>query len=79
MATPYNPDEVQDFDQPLNTAPMFSATHVFSTDNVTGTFSGLTQADLAGTSLPVIDFTATPIRSQSGVDLYPGTSEFGST
>ncbi|SMX32278.1 calcium-binding protein [Actibacterium lipolyticum] len=75
MATPIDINNTQDFDQPLNTDPDFSATHVFSTADITGTFSGTTQ----GTDGGVIDFSgASGIKeTKEGVTLYPIDSEFG--
>lgn len=77
MAEPIKPEDVMDFDQPLNTDPMYSVTHTFSSDDVTGTFDGLTQGRVAPGETPVVDFTATPIISKEGVNLYPINSEFG--
>ncbi len=77
MATPINPENVQDFDQPLNTTPDYSVVHVFSTNDVTGTFDGLTQGDVPPGETPVIDFTADPKVTNDGVSLYPINSEFG--
>ena len=50
MATPINPGDVLDFDQPLNTDPDYSVTYVFSTNDITGTFAG-------GTGATYIDFS----------------------
>lgn len=75
MATPINPGTELDFDQPLNTTPDFSSLHVFSTDDITATYSGVTQ----GVSGDVIDFTGasgTKV-TKEGVTLYPIDSEFG--
>jgi Ca2+-binding RTX toxin-like protein len=66
-----------DIDEPLNTAPDYRVTHVFSTDDVTGTFGGLTQGDVLPGGTPVIDFSATPKVTKEGVELYPINSEFG--
>lgn len=71
------PDGSQDVDQPLNTTPTYTVTHVFSTADVTGTFDGLTQGDVLPGDTPVVDFTATPMVTQEGVNLYPINSEFG--
>jgi len=77
MATPINPDNVLDFDQPLNTDPTYSVSYTFSTDDIVGTFDGLRQGDVLPGETPIIDFTATPQTSQDGVNLYPINSEFG--
>ena len=75
MAVPINPDEVQDFDQPLNDDPDYSAVHVFSTDDVTGTFDGDKQGDEGAN---FVDFDSTNTKtSKDGVTLYPIDSEFG--
>lgn len=68
---------MQDADQPLNTSPDYRATHIFSTADVTGTFGGLTQGDVGIGQTPVVDFSATPVVTKSGVNLYPINSEFG--
>ena len=73
MADPINPGDVLDFDQPLNTDPDYTAIHVFSTDDITGTYDGQTQGDDGG----FIDFDADPKVTKEGVDLYPINSEFG--
>lgn len=67
----------QDVDQPLNTTPTYTASHTFSTDDVTGTFDGATQGNIAPTDVQIVDFTATPILSKDGVELFPINSEFG--
>ena len=60
----------------LNQTPTFTSTHVFSTNDVTGTFDGLTQGTV-GDGTPVVDFTAVPEITKEGVFLYPINSEFG--
>ncbi|MFT4784009.1 MAG: Ca2+-binding RTX toxin-like protein [Paracoccaceae bacterium] len=75
MATPLNPGTVVDFDLPLNTDPDFTSTHVFSTNDITGTFAGATQGEDGG----VVDFSGdhgTKI-TKEGITLYPIDSEFG--
>ncbi|MEL6619961.1 MAG: calcium-binding protein [Pseudomonadota bacterium] len=69
---PQTPATPIDVDQPLQTAPTFTSTYTFSTADLTGTFSGLTQGD-TGT---FIDDTATP-KVDDGIELYPIDSEFG--
>lgn len=64
-------------DQPLITTPTYSVTHVFSSDDVTGTFSGLTQGDILDGEAPIVDFSALPKITKEGVSLYPIDSEFG--
>ncbi|MBY6163313.1 DUF4214 domain-containing protein [Mameliella alba] len=59
------------------TTPTYSVTHVFSTNDVTGTYDGLTQGDIPPGDLPIVDFTATPMITKDGVMLYPVDSEFG--
>ena len=54
MATPINPGTELDFDQPLNTDPDFTSLHVFSTDDITGNFDGVTQ----GVDGNVVNFDA---------------------
>jgi Ca2+-binding RTX toxin-like protein len=61
----------------LNSDPDFVSRHVFSTADILGTFSGVTQGDVAPGDTPVIDFTATPKVTKDGVSLYPINSEFG--
>ncbi|WP_089274017.1 calcium-binding protein [Puniceibacterium sediminis] len=75
MATPINPGNVLDFDQPLNTNPDFTSTHVFSTADITGTYDGATQGVDGG----IVDFTGTNGTkvTKEGVTLYPIDSEFG--
>ena len=64
-------------DQVLNQTPMYTVKHTFSTDDVTGTFGGLTQGNVAAGETPVVDFTADPVVTKEGVSLYPVNSEFG--
>ena len=73
MAEPISQDTL-DFDQPINTDPDYSVTHIFSTDDITATFDGDTQGD-AGANF--VDFTATPKVTKEGISLYPIDSEFG--
>ncbi len=77
MATIIDPENAQDVDQPLNTDPDYRVTHVFSTDDVTGTFDGLRQGDVEAGDMPVVDFSADPTVTKDGVELYPINSEFG--
>tara|TARA_R110002012_G_scaffold5172_2_gene23714 strand:+ start:3027 stop:5423 length:2397 start_codon:yes stop_codon:yes gene_type:complete len=75
MAKKIDATGVLDFDEALNTVPDFTSTHVFSTADVTGTFSGVTQGADGG----VIDFSGdsgTKV-TKEGVTLYPIDSEFG--
>ncbi len=69
--------EINPADAPLNADPVYQVSHVFSTDDITGTFDGLTQGDVLPGELAVVDFTATPETTRDGVDLYPVNSEFG--
>ncbi|MFZ7090309.1 calcium-binding protein [Primorskyibacter sp. 2E233] len=64
-------------DQVVNTNPTFTSSHTFSTDDITGTFDGLTQGTVGVGETPVIDFSATPMVTKEGVELYPINSEFG--
>ncbi|UWR26753.1 hypothetical protein K3757_02140 [Sulfitobacter sp. S223] len=75
MATPIDPTATVDFDQPLNTDPDFSSFHIFSTDDVTGTFAGATQGEDGG----IVDFSGVngTIVTKEGITLYPIDSEFG--
>ena len=77
MAVIIDPSNAIDIDQPLNTSPDFTSVHVYSTADVTGTYSGLTQGDVAPGETPVIDFSATPLVAKDGTNLYPINSEFG--
>jgi len=75
MATPIDPSNVADFDQPLNTNPDFTSQHVFSIDDVTGSFAGATQGEDGG----IVDTSGangTQV-TKEGVTLYPIDSEFG--
>ncbi|GAA3852638.1 hypothetical protein [Celeribacter arenosi] len=75
MATPLNPTTAIDFDLPLNKDPDFTSFHVFSTDDVTGSFDGLNQGVDGG----VVDLTGAhgTIVTKEGVTLFPIDSEFG--
>lgn len=73
----YDPETSQDLDQPLNQDPMFTSSHIFSTDDITGTYDGLTQGTVADGETPVVDFTADPMITNDGTELYPINSEFG--
>lgn len=75
MATPLDPNAVVDFDEPLNKDPDFTSVHIFSTNDVAGTFDGATQGKDGG----IIDFSGdngTQV-TKEGVTLYPIDSEFG--
>lgn len=76
MATPINPGNVQDFDQPLNTDPTYSVVHVFSTDDITATFDGQTQGDDGANFIDFSGASGTKV-TKDGVTLYPIDSEFG--
>ena len=77
MAVLLDPTNAIDVDQPLNTNPDFRSVHVYSTADVTGTFSGLTQGDILAGQTPIVDFTAEPMVAKDGTNLYPINSEFG--
>lgn len=72
-----NPEDVVDWDIPLNDSPDFISSHVFSTDDVTATFSGVTHGNLEDGETPIIDFSADPQVGKDGTELYPINSEFG--
>ncbi|PUB18999.1 calcium-binding protein [Yoonia sediminilitoris] len=76
MATPINPGNVQDFDQPLNTSPDYTAIHVFSTADITATFDGQTQGDDGANFIDFSGANGTKV-TKDGVTLYPIDSEFG--
>ena len=75
MATPIDPTNVADFDQPLNDSPDFTSKHIFSTADITGTYDGQTQGVDGG----FVDFSGVSgtKETQEGVTLYPIDSEFG--
>ncbi|KEO56509.1 hypothetical protein [Thioclava pacifica] len=78
MATPIDPTNVDDWDEPLNTDPMFRSSHVFSTADITVTFDGMT-VGAAEDPLEYFDTTGangTKV-TQDGVTLFPINSEFG--
>ncbi|WP_238366721.1 calcium-binding protein [Mesobacterium pallidum] len=77
MATPINIENVQDWDEPLLTDPLFTSSHVFSTADITVTFGGMTIGNAAN-PLSVFDTTgASGTKIADGVTLYPIDSEFG--
>jgi hypothetical protein len=76
MDIPINPSNAQDIDQPLNTDPMYSATHIFSTADVTATFDGQTQGDVGASFIDFSGANGTMV-TKEGVTLYPIDSEFG--
>ncbi|CUH80799.1 calcium-binding protein [Tropicibacter naphthalenivorans] len=76
MATIIDPSNVQDWDEALNTDPMYSATHIFSTNDITATFDGQTQGDDGATFIDFTGANGTKV-TQEGVTLYPIDSEFG--
>ncbi|NNJ67782.1 MAG: hypothetical protein HKP54_07055, partial [Boseongicola sp.] len=78
MATPINPGNVDDWDEPLNVDPMFTSSHVFSTADINVTFAGDTIGNIAD-PLSVFDTSGasgTKV-TKDGVTLYPIDSEFG--
>jgi len=76
FAEPFDPTNVQDWDEPLNTNPTYTVSHVFSTADIAGTFDGRTVGNSQPGDVPIINYLATPI-TQNGVDMYPINSEFG--
>jgi Ca2+-binding RTX toxin-like protein len=62
----------------LNTTPDFTSSHTFSTNDLTGGFDGLTQADpVPSGELPLIDFSFATPKNADGTLLYPVNTEFG--
>ncbi|MAQ36791.1 MULTISPECIES: calcium-binding protein [Thioclava] len=78
MATQIDPGNVDDWDEPLNTDPMFRSSHVFSTADITVTFDGMT-VGAAEDPLAYFDTSGTngTKETKDGVTLYPIESEFG--
>lgn len=78
MATPINPENAQDWDEPLNTNPTFTSTHVFSSADITVTYDGDTVGEIAD-PLSVYDTTGAngTKTTKEGTVLYPIDSEFG--
>ncbi|OOY05212.1 calcium-binding protein [Thioclava sp. F28-4] len=82
MATQIDPSNVDDWDEPLNTDPMFRSSHVFSTADITVTFDGMTVGN-SGDPQAVFDTVDDPNDpedskiTKEGVTLYPIDSEFG--
>ena len=78
MATPINPGNVDDWDEPLNADPMFTSTHVFSTADINVTFAGDTIGNIADPSSVFDTSGASGTKiTKDGVTLYPIDSEFG--
>lgn len=72
---------MSDPDLILNQTPTYTVKHIFSSADVTATFTGLTQADVLADGDPtndllIINTAATP-RVSDGVNLYPVNSDFG--
>ncbi len=82
MANKIDPSAVQDWDEPLNTDPVFRSSHVFSTADITVTFDGMTVGN-AEDPQSVFDTIDDPNDdsdtkiTKDGVTLYPIDSEFG--
>ncbi|OOY08635.1 calcium-binding protein [Thioclava sp. F36-7] len=82
MATQIDPSNVDDWDEPLNTDPMFRSSHVFSTADITVTFDGMTVGNSEDPQA-VFDTVDDPNdpedtkTTKEGVTLYPIDSEFG--
>ena len=75
MATQINPENVVDWDEPLNQDPIFSGTHVFSTGNITVKRDGTT---VATATFGALDLTAPKeYEGFDGIAFYPIDSEFG--
>lgn len=70
-----DPDLAVDIDLPLNSDPDFTSLHVFSTDDIAGTYDGVTQGVDGG----VIDLSGAngTKETKEGLTLYPIDSEFG--
>lgn len=78
MATPIDPTNVDDWDEPLNTDPMFRSSHVFSTADITVTFDGMTVGAAEDPSIYYDTSGANGTKvTQDGVTLFPINSEFG--
>lgn len=74
----HQPGDHKMADTLLNLTPTFTSTHVFSTDDVTGTFDGLTEGTVGEGETHVVNFLADPdTTTMEGVLLYPINSEFG--
>ncbi|SHI06713.1 hypothetical protein SAMN05443551_0061 [Marivita hallyeonensis] len=76
MPEPIDPGTAQDFDQPLNTDPDYTVSHIFSTDDISATFDGGTQGDPGATYIDFSGANGTKT-TKEGVTLYPIDSEFG--
>ncbi|MGI1662657.1 calcium-binding protein [Palleronia sp. KMU-117] len=78
MATPINPENAMDWDEPLNTDPLFTSKHIFNTADITVTFNGDTVGQIADPT-SVFDTTGAngTKTTKDGVTLYPIDSEFG--
>ena len=75
MATPIDPGNTQDWDEPLNTDADFTSKHVFSVDDITVTFGGETIGTIADRD-SVYDTSIDKV-TKEGVTLHPIDSEFG--
>ena len=74
MATPIDPLATDDWDEPLNTDPIFRGTHVFSTGDITVTRNGETVASLGAL---VFDTNVAETYEGFDVEFHPLNTEFG--
>ena len=75
MAEPFDPNNVDDWDEPLIQDPLYQGIHIFSTADITVTRTGETVA-----SLGALAFDRTAPKSYEGfegINFYPINSEFG--
>ena len=82
MATPFDPNNVDDWDEPTNPNAGFRSSHVFNTNDITVTFGGQTVGNSVDPQA-VFDTIDDPLDpadtkvTQDGDVLYPIDSEFG--